>query len=260
MKKLSLLTIVLLVALGASAQEGMSKKERKEERRKKSEEAMRLAEEGTLVFQRQNAFGIQLRTNGYGAFYEHARMRSPRKSNIYRIDIQESKHVKEQKLMNPGIFGNAFIYGKINYFYPVTLGFGQQYVLGQKGNKNGVAVSAIYNAGLALGLLRPYYLIINDNGQERTSKYEDDSDKFLNGAIEQSAGLGKGWGEIKLKPGGFAKIGLRFDYGRYNQTVSAIEIGMSVEAYGSKVPIMANNKEEQIFFQGHIALMFGRRR
>jgi len=103
-------------------------------------------------------------------------------------------------------------------------------------------------------------LIINDNGQERTIKYEDDSDKFLNGAIEQSAGLGKGWGEIKLKPGGFAKIGLRFDYGRYNQTVSAIEIGMSVEAYGSKVPIMANNKEEQIFFQGHIALMFGRRR
>ena len=39
---------------------------------------------------------------------------------------------------------------------------GQQYLIGGKGNKNGVAVSAIYGGGLSLGYLKPYYLNVHD--------------------------------------------------------------------------------------------------
>lgn len=265
MKKLSLIIIISLLAVTCFAQDKREeRREKKEAKRQKINEMVRQAEEGVLIYQKQSIFGIQLRTNGYGAFYELGRMKSNRKTTIYRIDITEIKNSKEEKILGGSfIFGNPYVYGKINNFYPVTLGFGQQYIFGQKGNKNGVAVTGIYNAGLSLGLLRPYYLNVEDaNGEEKSIKYSvEDSVLFLDqGAIISGGGFGKGWSEIKVKPGAFAKIGMRFDFGRYNESVSALEIGMSVEAYASKIQIMALQKDKRMFFQGYIAFLFGRRK
>ena len=266
MKKLSLIIIITAIATISFAQNNREqKREKKEAKRQKINELVRQAEEGVLIYQKQSIFGLQLRTNGYGAFYELGKMKSNRKTNIYRIDFAEIKDSKEEKLLGGSfIFGNPYIYGKINNFYPITLGFGQQYILGQKGNKNGVAVTAIYNAGLAVGLLRPYYLNVNDpvNNEEKTIKYSvEDSALFLDqSAIISGGGFGKGWSEIKVKPGAFAKAGMRFDFGRYNESVSALEIGMSIEAYASKIPIMAFREDKRLFFQGYIAFLFGRRK
>lgn len=266
MKKLSLLAILFVLAITTYAQDNgdtkrSTRSERKEAKRQRTAELMRQAEEGTLVFQKQSTFGLQLRTNGYGAFYELARMKTNRRANIYRIDFQESKHNKEQKQQNNGFFGNPFIYGKLNYFYPITIGFGQQYILGQKGNKNGVSVAALYNVGLAVGLLRPYYVTADDGAEVRTIKYSQaDSALFLGTTISGSGGFGKGWSEIKVKPGGFAKIAMRFDYGRFNETVAGLEIGMSAEVYASEIPILFAQKEKRLFYQGYVAILFGRRR
>ncbi len=143
------------------------------------------------------------------------------------------------------------------------MGFGQQYILGQKGNKNGVAVSAIYNAGLSIGLLRPYYIDVGDpmTGGTKTIKYTvQDSALFLGPTIIGGAGFGKGWNELKVKPGGFVKTALRFDYGRFNESVSGIEVGISAEFYSEKIPILLQQEDKQFFFQGYIAILFGRRK
>ena len=269
MKKLISLFILAAIGIHSGAQDSIvsrkeEKRDRKDARRDKVNNLIRQAEEGVLVYSKQSIFGIQAKTNGYGIFYELGRMKSNRKTNIYRIDLTETKSPKEEKQLNGSlIFGNPYIYGKINYFYPLTLGFGQQYILGQKGNKNGVAVSGIYNAGLAIGLLRPYYINVEDpNGGDRTIKYSTaDSALFLSkSVISGGGGFGKGWSEIKIKPGVFGKVAMRFDYGRFNETVSGLEIGMMLEAYGSKVPIMLLNKDKRLFFQGYIAILFGRRK
>ena len=65
---------------------------------------------------------------------------------------------------------------------------------------------------------------------------------------------------MKMKPGIFAKSGLRFDFGRFNEVVSAIEVGVSAEFYSGDIPIMLYQKDKQFFYQGHIAMMFGRRK
>ena len=65
---------------------------------------------------------------------------------------------------------------------------------------------------------------------------------------------------MKLKPGGFAKTALRFDFGRFNEVVSGIEVGVSAEFYSAKIPLMLYQKDKQFFYQGHIAIMFGQRR
>lgn len=262
MKKLSLVILsIALLATSTHAQSREDKRERKEAKRKKINELIRQAEEGVLIYEKQNIFGIQLRTNGYGAFYELGRMKTNRKTNIYRLDISELKDPKEEKFGGGFFFGNPFIYGKQNYFYSVTLGFGQQYILGQKGNKNGVAVSAVYNGGLALGLLRPYYVeAIDANNKEVSIRYEDDPELFLSNQVQGASGIGKGWGQVKLKPGVFGKVAMRFDYGRFNESVNGLEIGMQAEFYSQKIPIMLFQNDKRFFWNAYLAILFGRRK
>lgn len=240
----------------------MTKAEKKEAKRQKVNAMIRQEEEGVLVYRKQSIFGFMLRSDGYGAFYELGKMKSPRFSNIYKIEFSEYKHPKEEKLPNGGFaFSNPYVYGKLNNFYQLKLGLGQQFILGQKGNKNGVAVAAIYDGGLSLGLLRPYYLEVQDStGQIKQIKYEDDTTAFVSGPIIGGAGFGKGWGEMKVKPGIYLRTALRFDFGRYNEMVQGIEGGLIVEAYSSKIPVMLYQKERNIFFQAYIALLFGRRK
>ncbi|HEX8314744.1 MAG TPA: hypothetical protein VF609_07125, partial [Flavisolibacter sp.] len=149
-----------------------------------------------------------------------------------------------------------------NNFYQAKLGFGQQYVFGQKGNKNGIAVLGIFQGGLSVGLLKPYYVQAEDQNGARDIKYDSkDSLLFLSpGNISGGSGFGKGWSEVKIKPGAYLKTALRFDFGRYNESIHSLEVGMSVDFYASKIPQMAYNTPQQFFFQGHIAYVFGKRK
>lgn len=266
-KNLILILIIATFALPLVAQDfpasRKDKKEtKKEERRDRINAMIRQEEEGILIYSKQSIFGLFMRTNGYGFMYEKGKMKSLLNTTTYGLEISEIKHPKEDKFPNAVMaFGNPYIYGKINNFYQAKLGLGQQRILGQKGNKNGIAVTTNYSGGLSLGLLRPYYIEVEDQfGKVKLINYEQDSTLFLNGFIRGGGGLEKGWNEIKVKPGAYAKGSLRFDFGRFNEVVSAIEVGLSIEAYTSEIPIMAKNKEQQIFFQGHLALLFGRRK
>ncbi|TCJ19176.1 hypothetical protein EPD60_01810 [Flaviaesturariibacter flavus] len=266
MKKLIPVFCLSLLSLQGFGQEKSGKNSRKEEKRQKIAAAIKSEEEGVIAYRKQTAFGLQLRTNGYGLFFELGRMKTPRWSDVYSIELTEIKHPKEEKSGNiNGSFNNSFIYGKINNFYAVKLGYGRQYIFGQKGNKNGIAVIGLAEAGLSLGLLRPYYLDIADGNDRRAVKYESaDSLLFLGvqpgGAILGSSGIGKGWDEIKVKPGAFLKLGLRFDFNKYNDKLQALQIGFSIEGYGDKIPQMAFVKQEQVFYQGHLAFVFGGRK
>lgn len=272
MKRIIAILCLLCATSGLLAQDSTGKKERRQSEKRQRIDAMsKQEEEGVLLFRKQNAFGIQLRTNGYGLFYEIGRFKSPRFANTYLFELTEIKHPKEEKTQTGnGFVSNSFVYGKINNFYQFKLGFGQQYILGQKGNKNGIAVMGLYQGGLSLGLLRPYYINIQEGGQEKSIKYDrnDSARKFLNGPISGSSGLGKGWNELEYVPGAFLKTSLRFDFGRYNELIQALQIGVSVDAYSKKIEIMAPQdargseavEPKQIFFQGHIAFVFGRRK
>jgi len=260
--------IILLVFLSASgltlfAQNEKSKSDKKEEKRQRINAIIKQEEEGNLSFRRHTIFGVELRTNGYGAFAEIGRRTSQRLTTTYSLELTEIKERKEEKWRSPeNLFNNSYVYGKINNFYQAKLGYGQQYILGQKGNKNGVAVIALAQAGVSAGLLKPYYLQLEDaTGRQRTISYYDDSTAFLNGPKWfGSGGIGKGWNELKFKPGAFLKGGLRFDFGRYNEKVQAIEIGLSLDYYFQKIPIMAYVKQNNLFYQGHVAFVFGNRK
>ncbi len=274
MKKVVLSCSFLLAVLVSFAQNTDRRTERdakKEARRQKIDNLIRQQEEGALFFNKQSVFGLRLNTDGWGLVYEKGFLKNATTANLFAVEFNEKKHPKEKKLnnllTNNGFLqlGNPFVYGKRNSFYQLKLSYGQQRMLGGKTNKNGVAIHAIYSGGLSAGLERPYYVRVqgtSGSNEPRDIKYSvADSAAFLEpGNIIMGTGLRYGWKEIKFVPGVHAKAALRFDYGRFNETVAAIEVGLNLEAYSRKVEIMLLNPSQQVFFNGYIAILFGKRK
>ena len=237
-----------------------ARKDKQDARREQIKALMKKEEEGEIIFSKQSAFGIKLSTDGYGLSYEIARFKSARVANIMQFEINEKKSPKEKRtsLLN-GFNFNSVIYGKLNNFYQVKFGMGQQRIIGGKGNKNGVAVMAAYAGGVSIGLQKPYYVdVINQSQQQLRKTYPTIIDS---GYIEQgAAGFTVGWDKVQIKPGLHAKGALRFDYGRFNETVSAIEVGLNAEYYFSKIAQMAYVPEKNFFFSAYVSLLLGHRK
>lgn len=274
-KKLAFITFLFSSVIVAAQQRqpsatAIEKAQKKAEKREKINQLIKQEEEGALIYQKQSAFGFKFNTDGWGMFYENGKYKTITTTNLWWIEFGEHKHPKEEKTSaysssSPGFtIISSYVYGKRNNFYDFKLGFGQQKLIGGKGNKNGVAVSAIYGGGIVAGLLKPYYINITNtyNGNRSESiKYNNNDSLFLNpNIINGSAGFFKGWGEVTVVPGAHARTALRFDYGRYNEILSAIEVGVNAEYYTQKIPIMVYNTEKSFFFNAYISLTFGKRK
>jgi hypothetical protein len=269
MRKLFLTGLVISSLLTASAQ--TTKEERKQAKRDKINALIKQEEEGVIAYRKHTIFGIKLTNDGYGFFLDVGRGQSITKSLLFQLDFAERKHPKEDKQSNPFIPSTPFIYGKINFFYPLKLGVQQQILLGNKSNKNGVSVTANFGGGISLALLRPYMLDIFDTalGKRRNIKYESaDSSLFTNNErlisptdlSVSGPRLGSGWNQMKITPGLYAKAALRFDYARFNEVVNALEVGVTGEFYAKKIPQIVFVPYKQFFTNIYVAILFGKRK
>ena len=222
---------------------------------------MKMEEEGELIFNKHSIFGIKLATDGYGISYERGKFKSNTRTLIYQFELNEKKSEREVKV-SPDINSDgisSYIPGKENNFYQFKVSIGQQQRIGGKGNKNGVAVTGLYTGGVSVGILKPYLVnVVDQYNNSFTSTFPTivDSGYQETGA----AGFFTGWGQLKIKPGLNAKTALRFDYGRFNESVAAIEVGLSAEYYFSKIPQMMESPERNFFFNGYVTILFGKRK
>jgi hypothetical protein len=272
--RLFLLLLPTFFCLAASSQisrqQLMDKKsEERAQKRERINQLIRNEEEGVPSFAKHTIFSIKTHHDGYGVLLEKGFSKTPYKSTIFQLEISEKQHPKEDKQTmitdyssGFAFFGRPFVYGKQNIFYQVKLGAGQQRLIGGKGNKNGVAVYSVLNGGFTAGLARPYYIEFNIPGDAVKRKYsEADRQLFLNDQrIIGGTGLQLGWNDMKFIPGVYGKAGLRFDWARFNQMVSAIEFGFAFDFYTQKVVQMVDNPGRNFFPTGYIGLVFGNRK
>ncbi|MFZ4057636.1 MAG: hypothetical protein ACOYKE_05830 [Ferruginibacter sp.] len=266
MHKIFFIGIFLLFTVQVTAQQ--TKKDRKLEKKQRINALIKQEEEGVIAYSKHTVYGLKLTSDGYGGFIEIGRAKSIRKALLFQLDIGERKHPKEEKQTNPFIPTSPFIFGKINYFYPVKLGVQQQILLGNKSNKNGVSVTGNFGGGLSLGLLRPYYLEINDvtNANRKFIKYDSPDSVIFVSNVELAnlsvagTGLGRGWSDLKIVPGIYGKTSIRFDYGRFNEMVNALEVGLTAEFYSKKIPQLIYLKQRNLFFNAYISILFGKRK
>ena len=231
-------------------------------------------EEGALVFQKQWGIGIKLNTDGESIFFEHGKYKTIKRTNLWWIELSEKKARNQQKqtpqpvqIDYPGFsvlsVGSDYVYGKENNFYQLKLGMGRQLRIGSKGINNGVAVSAIVGGGLSLGLVKPYFVQVYDSTSSTGMsdiKYANNPAAFLDPTIILgSSGFAKGIYSTKVVPGVHARGSLRFDYGRYRETLSALEVGFNADFYSDKIAIMALNPKENFFLNVYVGIVFGGR-
>jgi hypothetical protein len=231
-----------------------------------------MEEEGDLIFNRQNIFGIRLASDGYGISYEKGFFRTPSRTVIWEFELNEKHSPKEHHVSasTDGFDFSSVVPYKLNNLYEFKAAIGQQILIGGKGNKNGVAVTALYAGGLTLGMLKPYYLNITNiisqaSNQQTFAQFAQDS--TTGDQVTGSSGFLIGWGNLTIKPGINAKQAMRFDYGRLNQTVAAIEVGLTEEFFSGKMPIMWNppnsvnsSPPKQFFFNAYVSILFGNRK
>ncbi|MBZ5856204.1 hypothetical protein [Flavihumibacter profundi] len=266
MKKILLLSIGFICATMTWAQSTPTPqtKDKKTVKKERINAMIKIEEEGQLIFNTHSVFGFKLNTDGWGFSYEKGKFLTPKKTRLLQFEFNEKKHPKENKdAGSVDLFGNInqYVFGKAINFYQFKVGYGQQYLIGGKSNKNGVSVSALWAGGLAIGLEKPYYVdVVDVNTEIRDRKKFTDIQDFNQYAYLGASGFTVGWGELKLNPGAHLKTAMRFDYGRFNEAVSAIEAGVNLEYYGKSVLQMVDNKENHLFFNAYVSLLFGKRK
>ena len=272
MKKLFLSALILIAFLHIRAQDSSylakpassRNNNKKQEKRERINNLMRMEEEGDLIFNKHNIFSIRLATDGYGINFEKGKFKTPSRTLIYQFELNEKKSPKEHKISTtPDQFNySSVVPYKLNNFYSFKFAMGEQRLIGGKGNKNGVAVTALATGGVSLGLLKPYYVDLQNpqTGEIRRETFDELLNDTSQDNLTGAAGPFVGWGHLKLKPGLNAKTAMRFDYGRLNQTVTAIEVGLTGEYYFSKIPMVLWVPQKRFYFNAYVQIMFGSRK
>lgn len=276
-KTLLIFSLINGCFFGAIHAQKNSKKETKAERKARINALAKQAEEGATIFNKQFVYGAFSNVDGFGVFVEKAKLKNSRVATLYHVSLSNHTHPKEERASNISSAGpvilqtNPFVYGKINNFYQLGIMYGQQRVIGNKANKNGIEVQGIIKGGLSLGLLRPYYTkvdfspVAGANVDVRNVKYQGSNtltqtnllnpDRIISGTRAKY-----GWTDMQVNPGLKLHTGLRFDFGRQADRVMAVELIMAAEYFPKAVAQMVKSKPKNIFFTSGIAIMIGNRK
>ena len=225
-----------------------------------------------VVYNRETVFNLKVGTNhGFAPGLEFGRLRPYYKTTYYHISLGELKHPKEQRQSaGPSATRSfrPFVFGKQNNFFALRTGWGVKRYYSEKARQKGVAVGMSYAFGPTLGLLKPYYLVLGRVGDLPGSnrvvheRYSDgNADIFLdNTHILGASSFSKGLGQLSILPGANASIAFHMDWGAFDEFVKAMEIGLMVDAFAKKVPILVTEENRQVFFNFFLNLQFGKRR
>jgi hypothetical protein len=111
-------------------------------------------------------------------------------------------------------------------------------------------------------MLKPYYVDVQNTQTGETTRmtFLELQKDTLPDQVTGASGFTVGWSHLTIKPGLNAKGALRFDYGRLNQSVTAIEVGLTGEYYFSKIPQVLLVPQKNFFFNAYVQIMFGSRK
>ena len=209
-----------------------------------------------IVYNNEFTIDARLHTYGFALAANWTKIKTYYKSTYFQVEIGELKHQKDfrqnsdNQILNQGS-PQSFILGKKNNLFVIRAGYGKKKYLSEKAKRKGVAIGLNYEAGVTLGLLKPYYLDIKQSDQPdfptRPEKYDSENPcNFLNplGGIYGSSGFFKGIGEVRPLPGVHFKAGVHFDWGAFDEFVKAIEVGVAADIFYKRAPILIHINEE----------------
>jgi hypothetical protein len=220
-----------------------------------------LDEQKSIILRDERTFGAFLNSNGLGLDYSYGRRINARNQTLFQAGFMSVKHPKEIKLSNNYLSSNTFVFGKQNSFFALKGQYGRMNEIYRKNDAGGISIRYFYTAGPVIGFTKPiYYDVYYFTGNPfdyfvKTEKFEP---SIHQSNIAGRASFFKGFDEVGIIPGASAKFGFTFEYSRYNINVNAIEIGMGIDVYAKKVPIMATETNDFFFLNLFAGYRFGK--
>jgi hypothetical protein len=230
-----------------------------------------------VIYNEERAYDFRIHQSGFSFGYIKGELLTYYKTKYYFVEFGHMKDPRERRQNKNISFpsegsSTSYTYGKRNSFFQIRAGIGRKRYLSEKAKRKGLAVGVNYQAGLTLGLLKPYYLkllvIPEDNitnsfldeqkySEENHDKFIDDNDIF------GGSSFFKGIEETSITVGAHGKLGLHFALGAYDKSVKAIETGIMVDIFPKKVPILVERDEvanKFYFLNLYINLQLGGRK
>ena len=249
MKRVSLIVVLLSGWLAANAQDSAA-----------------VANDVTILYRKENSFGVTAHSGGFGVLYRHARHVTVWRKRVIECEFVSMRHPKQTKVVNDQTTGDAkpFFFGKINYVYVLRLGYGMQKVIFGKAEKSGVEVRYNLFAGGILGIAKPVYndvLVDTDDPNIKmvaTKKYDPEDPHQQN--VTDFYGPGnyfQGFDQLSLYPGAYGKFSFSFEYSTIHQKVAIIETGITADGFLKTIPIMAYTKNNPYYVNLFVSLLWG---
>ncbi|MFD1755855.1 hypothetical protein ACFSC6_11640 [Rufibacter sediminis] len=228
-------------------------------------------------YSREFTYGLNFNSNGGllgGAMIKQVYHMDGKWYQFWALEGVEVKHEKENPVQNLQN-GASFVRGKSNYLFVLRPQYGREYTFFRKAAESGVQVNGILAAGPSLGILAPYFIdydrsnYVYDQNTQRyylsgpviisTEQFNPDihnNESMIVGA----PGVFKGLSEPSFRVGAHAKAGVSFEYGRYMESVTGIEVGMLVETFAGDMTMIPEAPNRNLFTSVYLTLYYGRRR
>lgn len=220
-----------------------------------------LEEEQKIFFRNERTFSFSLNSNGYGFGYREGKRLDYLNKRLIEFEFNAIKHPKEIKLSSPYLqSGSNFVFGKLNNTFSIRGGLGHQREIYKKADLGGVAIRYFYIGGPSLAFSKPiYYNVIYAVGGITYELRQEtfNIDIHHPSDIYSRASFFQGFEETKITPGAYLKGGFNFEYSKKDKIIHALELGVVLEGYTRKLPIMASDDNNAFFFTLFITYRMG---
>src|SRR5690606_15249477 len=133
-----------------------------------------------------------------------------------------------------------------------------KFLLFKSRRDNGIEISAKWDLGPSLGLLKPVYLridLLNSTSDQRYNPQIHNS-----GNINSRSPWLKGFGESKFTHGLHGKLGFDFNFSTVRESISGGEFGVSCDYFLDKnLEILYNNPSTNYFICLYLQFNFGQK-
>ena len=227
-----------------------------------------------VFYRNEWSVAVMLNSNGFGANYRYGKRINADNKHLFEVDFAYLKDPKETKSYSQTTTGARFVEGKKNLAFDFRFGYGKQHEIYRKHDVGGVAIRYFYNFGPSIILLKPIYyevadIVIRPDGEWLIARPEPEKydASWQNVYILSRASFFKGFNELGILPGAFAKFGFNFEFGKQDRIIHALEAGLIAEGFMKKVEIMdftnPHNqskvaKNQQFFLSIFLSYRFGR--
>lgn len=228
-----------------------------------------------VLYSEEKSIDLRPHTNGAAVGVHFGQIKTYYKTHYYQFDIGFVRHPKEFRqtiTFNSGNpfarTSNSFTYGKQNHLLLLRGGVGQKRYFSDKAKRKGVAVGIDYEVGATIGLLKPYYLHLSRLQPDGFTDYisterysEDNKEIFLDDTkIIGPASFFRGFDRLTAIPGLHGRVALHFSLGAFEEYIKAFEVGVMVDGFFQRVPIMVIENNTPMFINGYVSFQFGKRK